>query len=334
MRKILSVLLSVLLCVLLCGCSLKARGRQKGLEAIVSSVGFDCIDDRIFMYIETVGVNSEDSEADRKLILTEGSGKNLAVAYEQANKNSVRPFMFSHCAVAVIGENVTAKRMREICRFLYNKDEINLSLRFIYTKSAKELLSCDTVGSVTVGYDLSDALEKLTDYSGTDFENRFYEVESARKNAVNIFSLPRFRVEEKSYSADGSVIFKNDEPVMILDSSQTQILAFLTDNQKKGQILFNNRAYAVDSVKVKHRFSFDERLKTSLTVNLKLSGDENPKQQIAEEIKELFISSKLKGADIFMLGNKIEKKERKLWSKIEHGYYSIYKNSQLAVTVK
>lgn len=334
MKKILSILLCFVICISLSGCTIKARGRQKGLETIVSALGFDCVNDEIVMYIETLAVNSEDAEADKNLILNEGKGKSLAIAFANAKQSAVRPFMFSHCAVAVIGESINQRRMREICRFLYNEDEINLSLRFVYTKSAKELLSSDTVTSVAVGYDLLDAIENLSEYSGTVYKNRFYEIESARRNKVNTFSMPNFEVEENGYFAQGSVVFKNDEAKLKLNRDESFIYALLNGNQRKGEIVFNNKAYKIKSAKVKHKFSFDKKLITSLSVDLEISGDNNPRQQIRDKISELFINSKLKGTDIFMLGNKIEKKEHKLWGEIEHNYYSVYKNSQLAVTVK
>ena len=65
MKKILSILLCFVICISLSGCTIKARGRQKGLETIVSALGFDCVNDEIVMYIETLAVNSEDAEADK-----------------------------------------------------------------------------------------------------------------------------------------------------------------------------------------------------------------------------------------------------------------------------
>lgn len=334
MRKILSIILCLSLCVSFCGCSFKADGLEKGLESLVSAIGFQQEGDVFSVYLETITVNSEDSASDKKLTLTEGNGKNLADAFEQACLKTVRPFMFSHCAVAVIGSGITAKRMREICRFLYNKDEINLSLRFIYTENAKELLSCETVASVAVGYDLADALDRQSSHNGIIYQNRFYEVEAARKKAVNIFALPHFTADDDSYESSGLVIFKNDAPVMELNQEETLIYSIATENQTSGTVFIDNKEYALEDLTVQHEFNFEEKLETKLNIDIKLIGNGKPNTKIATLISELFIKSKLKGADIFMFGNVLHKKNREIWSKAEHDYYNIYKNSQLAVTVK
>lgn len=334
MRKILCVILCLFVVLTLCGCALETNGQEKGLESLVSAIGFEQKGDNFYLYLETVTVNSEDPSEDKKLILTEGSGKNLADAFSNASLKTVRPFMFSHCAVAVIGEGITAKRMREICRFLYNKDEINLSLRFVYTNDAKALLSCETVASVAVGYDLVDALDRQSSYSGIDYKNRFYEVESARKNAVNILALPIFNVEDDAYSISGSVIFKNDESVLELDDEQTLIYSIVTEANKKGTMLIDNKEYKLSKLSVERRFSLDKRFKTELIINIKIEGDGKPETRIVTVISELFVISKLRGADIFMLGNAVYKENPEIWSSIEHDYYNIYKNSQLAVTVR
>lgn len=334
MRKIASLLLSFTLLLSLCGCSMGAVGTEKGLEFLVTAIGFDQANGEFTVLLEAITVNSEDAKSDKQLTLISGSGKNLATAFTDASQKSVRPFMFSHCAAAIIGKGITEKGFRNICSFLYEKDEINLSLRFIYTDNAKELLSCETVASVAVGYDLVDALERQSDYSGIRYRNRFYEVEAARRQAVDIFALPRFAVLEKKYTNDGITVFKNDQPVMDLDHAQAFAYSLVTDNQKKGTVLLENKSFTVKNTAVKQKFELQNRLEVSLSVDITLHGDGNMKSTIADIINELFIASKLYSADIFMFGNEIYKKEPEIWQNTEHNYSTIYKNSVLAVTVK
>lgn len=334
MQKIASLLLSLLILLSLCGCNLGAVDTEKGLEFLISAIGFDQKGNEFSVYLETVTVNSEDSMSEKKLNLISGSGKNLAEAVADATQKSVRPFMFSHCAAAIIGKGVSEKGFRNICTFLYEKDEINLSLRFIYTDNAKNLLSCDTVASVAVGYDLTDALERQSSYSGIKYNNRFYEVEAARREAINVFSLPRFKVDGKEYENDGLTVFKNDQPVMDLNHEQAFAYSLVTDNQKKGNVLLNNKTFTLKKAKVKQEFELQNRLSIALSLNVTLEGDGNMKSRIAKTVNELFITSKLYSADIFMFGNEIRKKEPDIWERTEHNYSTIYKNSVLAVTVK
>ena len=334
MRKITALLLCFLLTFSICGCSMGAIDTEKGLEALVSAIGFDQRGDTFSVAIETVTVNSEDAESDKKLTLIKGEGKNLSEALSNAYTKSVRPFMFSHCAVAVIGNGVREKGFRNICRFLYEKDEINLSLSFISTENAEKLLSSETVASIAVGYDLTDMLERQSHYSGIDYKNRFYEIEAARKRATDIFSLPRFETEDKGYKLAGLTVFKNDIPVMELSSEQAFAYSLVTNAQKNGTVLISNQSYTLKSLKQKQAFEFDKRLNITLSLNIKLEGDKNVKPQIADTIVELFTKSQERETDIFMFGNEIYRKEPKLWQKLRQNYGAVYKNSKLAVTVK
>lgn len=334
MKKFLCVLICPVLIFSLCSCGFSKSNLEKGLDSLVSAIGFSQNGDNFNVYIETVTINSEDPSADKELLLIEGSGKNLAAAMNDACRKTVRPFMFSHTAAAIISNSITAKRMREICRYLYNEDEINLSLRYICTDNVEKLLSCDTVASVAVGYDIVDSLERQKGYSGIELKNRFYEVEKARKNAVNILALPKYTVNGKAYEYSGAVIFKNDAPVLELDLEQALIYALATNNLKQGTTLIDNKEYKLEAVKIKQNFSLDKKLEINLNINASLTGDGKPKSKIAAVISELFIESKLKGADIFMFGNMLHRKYPEIWSEIEHSYYDIYKNSHLAVSVK
>lgn len=333
MQKITALFLCFIILFCFCGCSSGAVDTKSGLESLVSAIGFDQKGDSFSVVIETVTVNSEDAKSDKNLNLIKGEGKNLSEALNNATEKSIRPFMFSHCAAAVIGKGVTEKGFRNICTFLYEKDEINLSLNFISTKNAEKLLSSKTVSSIAVGYDLTDMLDRQSSYSGIDFKNRFYEIEAARKKAVSVFSLPFLETYDNGYKLTGLSIFKNDIPVMSLNSEQAFAYSLVTSAQKEGTVLIENRNYTVIKFKQKKNFSFEKRLSIKLTLNLTLEGDKNIKPKIAKTINELFIESQKKDTDIFMFGNEIYRKKPKLWQEVRHNYSTVYKNSSLAVTV-
>lgn len=332
MRKITAALLAVLLVLTLSGCT-AFNNTEKGLDFLVSSIGFDQKDDVFSVHLETLTVNSEDSEPDKKLTLITGSGKNLTEALDDAYKKSMRPFLYSHCAVAVIGEGISEKGFRNICTFLYNRDEINLSLRFVYTKNAETLLNCDTVASVAVGYDLADALKFQKDLNGTVYKNRFYEIEALRRNYSGTFALPRFSVEDKKHSITGLTVFKNDLAVIDLSIPESVIYSAVTSAIKNGNILLNHQNYTLNNASIKKTFNLNENLNTKITLKLNLQGDGNIKPQITETITQIYNLSKEKGADVFMLANEIAIKKPDLWRSLKHNFPLYYKNSSLEVTV-
>lgn len=334
MRKITALAFCFIISVSLCGCTLGAATTEKGLEFLVSAIGFDQQGNIFSVTIETVTVNSEAAESENKLSLIKGKGQNLSEALDDATHKAVRPFMFSHCAVAVIGSEVREKGFRNICTFLYEKDEINLSLRFISTENAEKLLSSETVASVAVGYDLIDMLDRQSEYSGIDYKNRFYEIEAARKKPTDIFSLPYVEVKDKGYSLKGLTVYKNDISVMSLNNKQAFVYSLVTEAQKNGKVLVGNQSYTLKSMKQKQSFNFDKRLDINIALTINLEGHKNVKPEIADTIIELFTESQKSDTDIFMFGNEIYRKEPKLWQELRHNFNTVYKNSRLAVTVK
>ncbi len=334
MQKIISLCLILTLALSLCGCTLRANGAEKGQHFLVSALGFDQSGETLTVYIEAVTVNSESADSDKKLTLIEGDGKSFDAALDSALKKSVRPFMFSHCGTVVFGDNISQKNYRNIYKFLYNKDEINLSLRFVTAKSAKELLTQKTIASIAVGYDLTDALARQEAFSGTNFKNHFYELEGSRRAAVNVYSLPRFEVAEENYFIGGVTVYKNDSPVIQFDEKQSFVYHLLTKRQKKGSFLWGTLQYDIETAKATEKISVSDNLNAQITVYLNFSGPSHIKKEIEEIADKMFGLSKKSGTDIFMLGNLLYKKDPTAWKKVSHCYYKYYKNSSLTVAIK
>lgn len=332
MRKIIAFIITVISFASLVGCNNGLEGK-KGGEAIVASMGFDLSKGNYSVFFETVTVNSEDPSEPKKIELVGGSGTTFSAAIEEINKKAVRSFLFSHCAVAVLGDGINQKAFREIRRFIYEKDEINIALKFINSKSAKELLSCERRASVALGYDLVDTLEEQSDISGRRYKDEFYDIEAAQKEGVNVIAIPYFGVTDKSYSVEGVTVYKDCSPILRLSENEAEVYSLLTNSRKKGNFFYNNKIHRLTDIDVKYDFSYDTALEFEIDIDLEFAEKSKIAPAIEETANSLFKMSKKVGADIFGFGNILAQRKPAIWAEVKHGYYEEYLKSRLEVDV-
>jgi len=215
MKRLLIFLFSFGLAVVFSGCTVSKSFSPLAHEYLVSSLGFDQSNEEKTVIMEAVVINSEDAEEEKKKELLIGSGKTLDEALKSATQKAVQPVELSHCAVAVIGESVSEKYFDEILKYVYNEKAITIALGFVSTHNAEELLSCETVSSVAVGYDIVSMQQTYSRKNSTSFKTRFYEIEASRAAKENSFSLPFFKVDMAKYEIDGKKEFKNGPPKTI-----------------------------------------------------------------------------------------------------------------------
>lgn len=199
MRKIFCLVAAVSLCLSLCGCSHKRMLAGSGAEYIISAMGFDREGDKLTVVLEAVITNSEDADADKKISLLKGTGKNTDAAFAEALKSATETVILSHLGAVVIGNGVSAENFKEISDWFYHKRDTTLSTFFVSTENAEKLLSCETVSSVAVGYDIVGMLEQNSSETGINYKNRFFQIESAYKNKTDTVALPYFSVDDKSF---------------------------------------------------------------------------------------------------------------------------------------
>lgn len=332
MRKIIALITAAVMTASLSGCNNRADAK-KGGEAIVASLGFDLNKGAYSVFFETVTVNSEDPSEPKRIEVVEGVGTTLSAAIEDIYKKAVRSFLFSHCSAAVLGDGINQKAFREIRRFIYEKDEINIALRFINSKTAKELLSCERRASVALGYDLIDTLEEQSDIFGVKYKDGFYDIEAAEKEGVNVIAIPYFEVKDKSYSVEGVTVYKDYSPVLRLSENESEVYSLLTNRRKKGNFFYNKKIHSLTHIDVEYDFFYGTELEFDVEINLKFAEKSKIAPAIEETARSLFKMSKKVGADIFGFGNILAMRRPEIWANIKHGYYEEYLKSSLEVDV-
>ncbi len=167
----------------LCGCSGENPLKGENPEYMVASLGFSEKNGKLTVFMEAIVINSEDTDAQKKLVVLEGNGDTVKQGAENAEKKAVQPVNLSHCGVIALEEGISKERFLEICEYCYNRDEINLSAFFISSDDVKKLLSEKPTASVAVGYDIMNRLESQKELSGREYKNRFYQIEAQKEKS-------------------------------------------------------------------------------------------------------------------------------------------------------
>ncbi len=150
------------LLLFLCGCE------KQGPEYLVSSIGFDKVNDGYKVCFESVIINSEDTKQTVKLL--KGEGQTLSMAINEIEKQCTQPLLLSHCGVLVIGDSITKNELNDIATYCVKGEQITLAAFLIRTESAQKLLSVKPLSSVAVGFDIMGLLEQSKHYKNRLFE--------------------------------------------------------------------------------------------------------------------------------------------------------------------
>ena len=331
MKKFLIVTFSVLLCFSLCGCSIKGAYISKTNDYLVSAIGFEESGDIITVFCEAVIINNEDTEADKKAELLEGTGKTLELAFADLYKSAVEVLEFSHCTVAVIDESISAEKFSEITEFLLNLEKLNISVQLISCNNAKDLLTCEAITSLAIGYDIIGMLEKESDITGIKYKNRLYEVVLERQSPLDVAAIPSIKVLHGEYFINGIAVLKSGKLSLKLDREQAATFAIATDTQSNGEIVVNSNKFKIASNLTTVRI--EKENPDIIILNVKIDTNEE-KKEIKNSINELFNLSKKEKTDIFGFGNILAQRHPEIFNNIKSDYYGYYENTKLKVRFK
>lgn len=321
--------------LLLCGCSVKNTAPSNVHEYIVTALGFEEKADNIEVFIEALVVNSEDTEAERRLEIITAEGKTVGEAVNNASKKTSQPLLLSHCGVVVTDSSISPERFSEICNYCYTEDEITLSVMFVTTKNALELLSCEAISSISVGFDIMNMIERQNSDSGTVYKNRFYEIATNTSKPQKIFALPFFETEDGGYSISGLAVFEDYKQIASLNDTESRIYFIMSDSQGSGEFYIGENVFKVSTLNTVYKFSYTDRLNIKLIIDVKAKvGEEKLKKLLKKEIPLAFNRLKESGEDPFAFGNLIYNKERQIWEKIKKDYSGYYINSNITVEIK
>lgn len=315
------------------GRSPSGSGTETNQKYIVSAIGFDNVDNKINVSLETLIVNSENASEEQNLQILSGSGATVDEALEEIGKSLAKPLLLSHCGILVFGETLTPEQIDEICDYCFRKNEITLSVYVVSSKNGAKLLNCRPISSVAVGYDVIGLIEEQSTRTGVNYKNRYYEVEASRERVESIFTASVIEVEEEKFKINGMSIYVDDQLTAVIDNHQSIIYSMLTGTYSKGYVEIDNNKHRISSAKAKYKFGKTEE--PSITVELYLESntiDEKNFKTLQNRIIELDdILKNNCSVDVFGFENILYHDEETKWEELQNDYLDYYKKSELIV---
>ena len=104
------------------------------------------------------------------------------------------------------------------------------------------------------------------------------------------------------------------------------LYSIIKENYDKGYILISGKKYKIDVLSVNYKFNYSNVLSGDLTVKLKDVNVNNLKNQ--------FENFSFYKKDLYGIGERIYKKDKKIWNKIKNNYDSIFEKSRINILVK
>lgn len=251
MKKFFCIFLCAALLALLCGCNGYAEIDSKYL---VSAMGFDNIDGRLHVFAEII---SSDGEIKQNRLL-KASGDNAKQAVFNLGPLLARALVVDHCAVLAIGESVEKETFLDIMEFCRDVKNLNLGVYMICCRDIPSVFSAEPM-QTAVGYDIMELLKRRRREDGTDYNNRFYEIEQLRSAENRVFSLPLMTLEENAVCLQGERIYVQDEPALQLSNTESAVYSIICNRFTGGNIFVDEESAHILSAQTEFSMQQDSK---------------------------------------------------------------------------
>ena len=176
----------------LCSCSQYTEPEQVYL---VSAMGFDGVEDEIRVTVE-IPVIGESGSSQQKTMRFTQTGEDVRRALRRMESGLSRELIFSHCALAALGETLSKEQMQEIFAFAGTGEGIPLAAEAVVCGDAEKLLGVDGFSGIAMGYEIHQILERERQRMGAKMPCGIYELRGMATPDAPI-ALPRFEVVEE-----------------------------------------------------------------------------------------------------------------------------------------
>jgi hypothetical protein len=198
----------------------------------VAAVGFDAIGDNIRISVEVPLVRETDAKEELKTAVFSGEGGNVQEALRHLTSGLSKRLVFSHCALMVLGENLSRARLTEAFAFADTGIYLPLAAKVVSTPNARELLKAGSLSAPAVGYEIGEILEREFALIGMDPPCKIYELRANARGGDPV-ALPYFEAGDPSTghacSFEGMNILIADAPSLRIDREACVFYAILSD---------------------------------------------------------------------------------------------------------
>ena len=327
MKKFLLLIFCFCFIFPLSGCGNNAV-REANMEYMVSSIGFDKAGQKIKIIAEIIIVNSGQGETGAQPMLFSAVGKSPEDAMYKLHSKLSKPLMLNHSGLLVISKKLSDEAVKEIMNICITDKNITGAIKLIATENAEKLMNIKPNSDIALGYEISNALKQYSEFSGINYKNRFYEIESKREGKTKCYALPYLSARKESYAIEGVLIYKNDSPVLALNNNSAIMYSLMSNSYGQGKIQIDNNQYEINLKSVKYDILYkSETLYVTMYLDI----------EAVDEVVE-YLSYKIKNAplfdeDIYYFADRISRKKPQVWDKIKSDYKNIFKGANLSFEV-
>ena len=216
--------------ILLMGCGRRLTYTEPEEIAVVSAIGVDNAEDGVAVSLQTVDEGGV-------INLSRAEGESISAALAELYAAGTREFELSHCALAVLGDSLSAERVGELYELCLRRDGISGAIMFVGADNAAALLS----PTGTVGYDIASSMRSSPDGAGLFSRSRLYEIvdtEARTEHAVT--AIPYFRTGEGGFSLCGLRLYLDRREIALLDRFDGAIYLMLSGIFTSGRVVFGD----------------------------------------------------------------------------------------------
>ena len=312
-KRILAGLMLFIL-LLLGGCRTKNSDYEEPEKRLyVSALGFDRQRGKIKVTAETISI-SENTSADQYSIKRySGEGSSVEAAVFDIKKDLVPAPNFSHCAVLLVGENITEDWFRQMVEYCFWDKELTQSVQLVATENAENLLSRGKESGRPLGFSISELMYEDIDGTNSYKDTTLISVVNQLETG-SYFQLPFFEVEDKQQVHRGWKVYKGDSPRYLLGRTEMQLLEIAKNNFRSGEIkLSKNSSGGVLNLKsAKSTLHWDSAEGGKLKISVKAKFDSQNadikplEKEMSREITRLIASLRREDIDTLEIKEKIK----------------------------
>jgi len=315
-RRAIGVLVLVgMLFGMLTSCESRVAEPEQGY--LVSAMGFDPSEEGIRITVE-IPVISESKSEDSKTVLFSESGASVENALERMRRGIPRELVFSHCALAVLGENLDKQQMQEIFSFAETGESLPLATEVVRSASAEALLRAGSLSAPAVGYEIPELLKRERKRMGVDMRCSIYELRSTPSPDLPV-ALPRMEMikvgEDSSARLEGLDILRPHVETIRLSADDWIPYAILC-NRFTGGVGMEQRLGQVKHTLTEEYDGTTYMLSLNLKLNLTGGTDadaEALQRELCVRTEALFAYARdIVGEDLFLLGEQIKRKKSEI----------------------
>ncbi|MFA5657742.1 MAG: Ger(x)C family spore germination protein [Oscillospiraceae bacterium] len=358
-RKSLCVIICFCIFISLCGC-----WNYRGLNqmAIVSGIAIDKTDDgRYHLSMEVVDASAA-KESATKAMLIECEGDTILSAIRDAKRRSMNKLYISHAQVIIVSHQIAEEEgILSIIDLFLRDSEIRETCHMVISQelTAKMLFSAYGMHNSLAAFEISEIIDEDSSVAASTTYVQMYEIFQKIKSGGEDLALTACHItkndEIKVIEVAGTAVFKGDKLIGYLDTQESKCLLFAVDEIEGGVLTlkYEDVNVTLEIKKSKTSVSFSETdgnlkfsiaiktrvfiaeydgmldsLDESVTNGIKAAAEEKLKTEM--ETLVLKVQNEYK-SDIFGFGNKIYKRNLKLWKEISESWYDIFSGVEVEI---